>query len=87
MNRLRSVELYRDDQRRLVAIEAMTFSPYYFDHGGQLFGSIVPLVIVVCRPNGKEVMTMTQDKDGLAKLKQQHPELDAMIAGMSYRVS
>lgn len=87
MKRLRSVELYRDDQRRLVAIEAMAFSADKFNHAGHVFASIAPLLIVVCHPHGNEVITLTDDKDGLDKLKQQHPGLDALIAGMGYPAS
>lgn len=77
---LRSVELYRNDQCRLLAIEAVAFHQRRFDHGGQLFGSVTPLVVVVCRPGGNEVMTVAEDSDELEKLKRQHPELEDMIA-------
>ncbi|MEJ2362417.1 MAG: hypothetical protein P8Z75_13535 [Gammaproteobacteria bacterium] len=87
MNRLRTVELYRDEQRRLVAIEAMAFNSYKFSCGGQVHASITPLLLVVCRPHGNEVITLTTDGDELEKLKQQHPELDALIGGMAYQAS
>jgi sensor domain CHASE-containing protein len=80
MARLRTVELYRDDQRKIIAIESVEFTHSKFNNGGQLYGTLVPLVVIVCDANGKLVLAVDADKTNLETLKQDHPELDKLIA-------
>jgi len=80
MNRLRTVELYRDDVRKVVAIEAVELNQGKFRSCGQLFGAVTPLAVVVCAADGNAVMVVDADKNGLDDLRQRHPELDDLIA-------
>lgn len=80
MNRFRSVELYRDDQRRLVAIESIETSRTHFNPGGQLYVSITPLAVIMCIAEGHDVLSVDADSAKLDRMKQQHPELEDLIA-------
>lgn len=80
MNKLRTVELYRDDKRKLIAIESVAFSHSKFNNGGQLYGTLSPLAVIVCDANGKQVLAVDADKTNFERLKQLHVELDELIA-------
>jgi len=79
MTRLRSVELYRDASRKVMAIEAIALSQHKFGNTAQLYGAITPLAIVVCHPDGHEVLAVASDKNQLDKLRETDAELDALI--------
>jgi hypothetical protein len=79
MPRLRTVELYRDDQLKLVAVEAVALSRSKFSNGCQVHGSVTPLAVVVCRPEGNNVLAVEAEYSRLDILKQQHPGLDVLI--------
>lgn len=84
MQRLRSVELYRDEQRKVMAIESVELRQAKFSKGAQLNGSIMPVAIVVCKLEGKEVL-ICEDDTNLETLKHAYPELDKLIANICYR--
>jgi hypothetical protein len=80
MTRLRTVELYRDNQRKLMAIEAIALNQTQFNSGGQVNGSITPLVVVVCTSKGNEVVAVDADHTNLDQLKLAHPGLSELLA-------
>lgn len=80
MTRLRSVELYRDELRRVIAIEAVARSQHKFGNTAQLYGAVTPVAVVVCRPDGHEVLAVESDKNKLAKLRESDAELDELIS-------
>ena len=79
MARLRSVELYRDELRTVIAIEAVTLSQHQFGNTVQLYAAITPVAVVVCRPDGYEVLAVASDKNQLDTLRKNDAELDALI--------
>lgn len=80
MHRLRTVELYRDDRHKLIAIESVDFNHASFNHGGHLYGYLSPLAVIVCTPHGNQVIVVEADSS-VDKLRQLHPGLDELIAG------
>jgi len=79
MDKLRAVELYRDDQRRLIAIESVEFNHAKSKHSYQLYGSLIPIAIVVCTPEANEVLLVGEDNTRLDIFRQYLPELDELI--------
>lgn len=79
MPQLRTVDLYCDDRCKLVAVHALDLKQGKFSQGLQFYGSITPLVVVVCRPDGNEVLAVAADNVGLDTLIQQHPGLEDLI--------
>ena len=77
MTRLRTLELYRDDQYRLIAIASVELSLHKFGAGAQCYGCITPLVVIVCTPDGAHVLDV--DDTSLDNLKRAYPELDNLI--------
>ncbi len=80
MDKLRTVELYRDDKRKIVAIEAVEFNHAKSKNSCQLYGVLTPIAIVVCTSEGKEVFSADAGTINLDRLKQIHLHLDEMIA-------
>jgi len=79
MPQLRTVELYRDGRRKLVAIHVLDLKQGKFSQGVQLYASITPLAVVVCRPDDYEVLAVAAANSGLDTLMQQHPGLKDLI--------
>jgi len=79
MDKLRTVELYRDDQCRLIAIESVEFNHAKSKHSYQLYGSLIPIAIVVCTPEANEIFPVDDDITKPDKLRQSIPELDELI--------
>jgi len=79
MTRLRAVKLYQDEKRKVIAIESVELSQSKFNSGGQVYGSITPLAVVVCGSDGNEVLVLDADDVELDKMKQLHPGLDELI--------
>lgn len=79
MTRLRTVEIYRDDNRKVVAIEAIELNQAKFNSGGQVNGSITPLAIIVCSSKGNAVLAVDADDDKLENNKALRAELAELI--------
>jgi len=79
MDTLRTVELYRDDNRKVIAIESVDFSHAKSENGCQLYGALAPIAIVVCTSEGNEVLIAVEDDTNLETLKYTYPELDDLI--------
>jgi len=80
MDTLRTVELYRDDNRKLIAIESVDLSYAKSETSCQLYGALAPIAIVVCTSEGNEVLIAVEDDTNLETLKHTYPELDELIA-------
>lgn len=80
MTRLRSVELYRDELRKVIAIEAIELSRRKFGNAVQLYTAITAVAVVVCRSDGHEVLVVEPDKNQLDKLRESDAELDELIS-------
>jgi uncharacterized spore protein YtfJ len=82
MDKLRTLELYRDEQRKVMVIEAVELRQSKFNRGGQIYGSVTPVAVVVCRLDGNELLAVETDNTRLDKLKELHAELDGLVANV-----
>jgi uncharacterized spore protein YtfJ len=80
MTRLRSVELYRDGLRRVIAIETVALSQHKFGNTAQLYAAMTPVAVVVCRPDGHDVLAVESDKSTLDTLRESDAELNKLIS-------
>ncbi len=80
MDTLRTVELYRDDKRKLIAIESVEFNHTKSKNSCQLYGALVPVAFVVCTSEGKEVLRVDTDNVQPDKLRKFQIEVDELIS-------
>ena len=80
MDKLRSVELYRDELRKIMVIESVELSHSKFNNGGQVYGSLAPIAIIVCTSDGNEVLTVTTDHTQPDKLQELLTKMHELIA-------
>jgi len=79
MDRLRTEEVYRDDQCRLIAIESVEFNHTKSKNSCHIYGALAPIAIVVCTPEANEILPVDDDNTKPDRLRQSIPELDELI--------
>ena len=83
MASLRAVEIYHDAQtdggRKFIAIESVEFGHSQSNSGGQLFGYMRPLAVIVCTRDDIQLLAVDAETTDLDTLRLDIPELDELI--------
>lgn len=80
IDRLRTSEIFRDRACALIAVEAVQSWHRRTGSGCQSYASIKPVAVVVCSRGGAYAFDMEAKCADLDRLRQDIPELDAVIA-------
>lgn len=80
MNTLRAIEIYKDTRLTLIAIERVDYEQSKTNMGWRWFGKIEPTAIIVCATDTSYALDMESNPADFGFLKQEIPELDAIIA-------
>lgn len=83
MAAFRSVEIFRDSTRTVVAVEAADSRRGRTRTGSQFYADIVPVAIIVHGRDGAYALDMDAKPVGLDRLKQDVPELDSIVARLN----
>jgi len=83
MRTLRSSEIFNDSKLTLIAIESVDFQHSRTNAVCHLYGSVEPLAIVVCSQDGTYALDMEARPADFEQLRQDMPELDAIVASFS----
>ena len=84
MDTLRVSEIFSDATRMLIAIESVNFQHGRSDAGCQLYGSVKPIAIIVCNPDGAYALDMEAETADLDQLRRDLPELDTIFARFAH---
>jgi uncharacterized spore protein YtfJ len=79
-NNLRATEIFNDSRLMLVTIESVTNSHDQTGLTYSLYGMIEPVAVIACTLDGVYALDMKSNMIAIDQLKQDIPELDAMIA-------
>ena len=77
---LRASKLFSDSSCTLIAVEAIEFQHDQSNNSCRLYGTIAPVAVIVCNPNGIYAIDMEAKPTAFDKLRQAIPELEGMIA-------
>jgi hypothetical protein len=80
MATLRATEIFNDARQMLIAIESVDFRYSKKNSSCRLYGSIDPIAVIVCGPHGIFALDMDAKLIVLDQLREELPELDAIIA-------
>ncbi len=80
MKTLRAIEIYKDTKLTLIAIESVDYQQSKTNMGWRLFGKIEPTAVIVCGTDTTYALDMESNPADFGYLKQEIPELDAIIA-------
>ena len=79
MRTLRAIEIFNNATHKLIAIEAVDFQSNLVNKGYHLHGTLEPVAIIICTPEGINTLDMFAQPTAIAPLRQNIPELDALI--------
>ena len=83
MSSLRTREIFDDAMAglglRLIAVESVDFSHSKTNTGCHLYGTLEPVAVIVCGPDGAYALDMDAKPIAIDQLKQDIPELDVAI--------
>ncbi len=80
MGTLRTSQIFSNSRLTLIAVESIEFRHRKTNTGCQLYGSIEPIAVIVHGPDGTYAFDMAAKLVTLDQLRQNIPELDAIIA-------
>ena len=80
MGTLRASEIFNDSTLTLIAVVSVDFRHSKTNTGCQLYGSIEPIAVIVCSPDGTYALDMEAKPANFDQLRQDIPELGALIA-------
>ncbi len=80
MATLRASEIFSDSGRRLIAIESVDFVCDRTGSASRLYGKIEPVALIVCTPDTHYAQDIQARPVALDQLRQDMPELDAIMA-------
>jgi hypothetical protein len=80
MGTLRSREIFKDSRLLLIAIESVDLRHSKTNTACQLYGNIEPIAVIVCGPDATYALDIEGKPAALDQLRQNIPELDAIIA-------
>jgi len=80
MGTLRTRPVFNGLGLRLIAVESVEVRHRSSPGGCQSYGSIRPIAVVVCRPEGTYALDMEAKPADLDQLRRELPELDAKLA-------
>ena len=80
----RATEIFNDSRRMLVAIESVIYSHDKTDLTYRSYGMIEPVAVIVCSLEGVYALDMKSNMITIDQLKQDIPELDAIIARFNH---
>lgn len=77
---LRASEIFSNSELQLITLESVDFQHSKRDTGYRLYGNIEPIAVIVCGPDGTYVLDMEAKLVAFDQLRQNIPDLDAIIA-------
>jgi len=77
---LRVREMFNDSRLTLLALESVDIQRSKTNAGCWLYGSIEPMAVIVCGPDGILALDMEAKLVALDRLMQEIPELETIIA-------
>ena len=80
MANYRAIEIFNDSRQKLITIQSVNFRYSKTNANCFLYGSIEPMAVLICTPDGITVLDVDTEKTNLDKLRQEIPELDNLIA-------
>ena len=80
MGPLRTHEIFNDSRLMLIAVESVDFQHSKTNASCWLYGNIEPIAVIVCGPDEIYALDMDAKLIVLDQLRQDIPELDAIIA-------
>ena len=80
MGKLRISEIFTDSTRKLIAVESVDFRPTRTKTGGYVYGSIAPIAVVVCGPDGITAFDMHAKPVSVGQLRKDIPDLDGVVS-------
>jgi hypothetical protein len=83
-NILRATEIFNDSRLMLVTIESVRYSHDQTGLTCSLYGMIEPVAIIAFTLDGVYALDMKSNMISIDQLKQDIPELDAMIARFNH---
>lgn len=83
MTILRATEIFNDSRLMLIAIESVNCNHSTTSTSYRLYGKIEPIAVIVCGPDGIYALNMEAKFTILDQLRQDIPELDAIIASFN----
>ena len=85
MNRLRATPVYNDSRLSLIAVESIDRGLDKSESGCRLYGSIKPVAVIVCDPDGAFALGIEPGFADIDPLLEDVPGLAAMIAASNNR--
>jgi hypothetical protein len=79
MGTLRASEIFNDSGLMLIAIESVDFRHSKTNTVCRIYGKIEPIAVIVCGPDAIYALDMEAKPAALDQLRQDIPELDAII--------
>lgn len=83
MSTLRATEIFSNSILTLIAVESVDFRHGKANTGCHLYGSIEPIAVVVCSPEGTYAFDMKAEPANFDQLRQDVPELDVIVARLN----
>lgn len=80
---LRASKIFSDSRRLLIVVEAVNFRHGKMSSNYLLYGNIEPVAVVVCGSGGTYALDMKAKPVALDQLRQNTPELDALITSFN----
>lgn len=77
---LRTIENVNDSAFRLFAVESAEVQCNKGNVGCLMYANVEPIAVIVCGVDGAYALDMYSERTDLEQLRQQIPELDAVIA-------
>ena len=79
---LRTREVYKDSTRTLIAVESVDIQHSSTNTGGHLIGNIKPIAVIVRSMDNIYALDMEAKPENLDRLRQDIPELDAIVGSL-----
>lgn len=80
MAALRAREIINEPMLKLIAVESIDLRPRKTQIGWHCLGKMEPIAVIVCSPDGTYALDMDAQPADVERLRQDVPELDAMVA-------
>lgn len=83
MGALRASEIYNNSRLSLIVVESVGCQHSKMNSGCHLYGTIEPIALIVCTLDKTYALDMESNLTSLDLLKQDLPELDAIITSFN----
>lgn len=83
MGTLRIREVFTDSTLKLIAVESVDYRHTRTKTGGYMYGSIEPIAVIVCGPDGTTAFDTEGKPASVEQLRKDIPGLDGFVSSLN----